>query len=155
MPLWFGACSKSSTDVTPTAATIQGSWLIGGYTIDPAYDILGTGTKTNDLLLLYKQLLGQDFVDCFKATTLTFNADGKVTGSTTAKCASIGASPVGSGATWTLAGSKLTIKDGTDVTTYDVSLSGTTLKLSETVTADFDRDNKNDTGTLSIVLTKA
>ncbi|MBO0949232.1 lipocalin-like domain-containing protein [Fibrella forsythiae] len=155
MPFWFGACSKSNTDVTPSASSIQGSWLIGGYTIDPAYDILGTGTKTNDLLLLYKQLLGQDFVDCFKATTLTFSADGKVIGSTTAKCTSIGASPVGSAATWTLTGTKLTIKDGTDVTTYDVSLSGTTLKLSETVTADFDNDNKNDTGTLSFVLTKA
>ncbi|HEX9958906.1 MAG TPA: lipocalin family protein [Fibrella sp.] len=150
----FGACSKKNTDVTPNSAAIQGSWRLSAYTIDPAFDLLGKGTKTNDLLEFFKEFGGQEFVDCFKAVTLTFTADGKINGTTTAQCTNVGSSPIGGNATWVLTGSKLKITEGTDVTDYDVSLNGNTLKLSQTVEDDFDGDNKTETGTLSLVMTK-
>jgi hypothetical protein len=151
LPLWFGACSKKNTDVAPA---IQGSWRLTAYTIDPAFDLLGTGSKTTDLLEFYKQFAGQQLIDCFKAVTITFNADGKLTGATTPQCTNVGASPIGSNGTWALTGSKLKITDGSDVEEYDVSLNGNTLKLSQTAVDDYDGDGKTETGTISLVLTK-
>ncbi len=153
IPFWVGACKKD-TDATPSTAAVQGSWRVSGYTIDPAFDLLGNGTKTNDLFLVLNDLFGQQFVDCLKVTTVTFAADGKVTGSTTAACSSLDTSPFSSTATWTLTGNKLKITEGTDVTEYDASVSGNTLKLSETLTDDFDGDNKKETATLSLAFTK-
>lgn len=154
LPLLFSQCSKKGTDVVPSAAALQGSWRLSAYTIDPAYDLLGTGTKTNDLLVLFKALGGQQLVDCFKATTITFNANGKVTSTTTAACTSVEASPIESGATWVLTGNKLKITEGSDVTESEVSISGNTLRIFRQETEDFDDDGKNDTATLSLILTK-
>ena len=153
-PMLFSECSKKGTDVVPSAAALQGSWRLSAYTIDPAYDLLGNGTKTNDLLAFYKALGGQLLVDCFKATTITFNANGKITSTTTPACTNVEANPIASGATWVLAGNKLKITEGTDVTESDVSINGNTLKLSRQETEDFDDDGKNDTATLSLILTK-
>nr|ARK09941.1 hypothetical protein A6C57_06080 [Fibrella sp. ES10-3-2-2] len=155
LPLWFGACSKSTTDVTPNS--IEGSWRLTGYTIDPAIDLAGNGTKTNDILGYYALLPGgSQYVECYKAITLTFAASGKITGTTTTACSGIDASPFASTATWasTTAG-KVKITDGTDVQEYDVNISGTTLKLSQTFTDDFDGDGKTENGTVALVMTKA
>jgi len=155
IPLWFGACSKSTTDVTPNS--IQGSWRLSGYTIDPAFDFVGNGTKTNDILGFYALLPGgAQFVDCYKSITLTFAADGKVTGTTSTACSGVDASPFGSTATWASSSAgKVKITDGTDVQEYDATISGTTLKLAQTFTDDFDGDGKSETGTVTLVMTKA
>lgn len=155
LPLWFGACSKKNTDVTPNAAAVQGSWRLSAYTIDPAFDLMGTGTKITDLLEYYKQAGGQQLIDCFKAVTVTFNADGKLSGNTSnSQCSGIAASPVGSSGTWVLTGSKLKITDGLDIEEYDVSLNGNTLKLSQTEVDDYDGDGKDESGTITLVMTK-
>ncbi len=155
LPLWFGACSKKNTDVTPNSASIQGSWRLSAYTIAPAFDLLGNGTKMTDLLEYYKQLGGQQLIDCFKTVTITFNADGKLSGGTSdAKCSGVAASPIGSSGTWVLTGSKLKITDGPDVSDYDVSLNGNTLKLSQTSVDDYDGDGKTESGTISLSMTK-
>ena len=154
-PFLFSECGKKSTDVVPTSAALQGSWRLTAYTIDPAYDLLGDGKKTNDLLAALGSFAGQQFVTCFKAVTLTFNANGKVTSTTTPACTNTNASPVDNGATWALTGSKLKITEGTDVNEFDVSISGNTLRLSQPDTDDYDNDGKKETVTLSLVLTKA
>ncbi|MEZ0485804.1 lipocalin family protein [Fibrella aquatica] len=154
IPFWLGACSKKDTDITPSASAIQGSWKVSAYTIDPAFDLIGSGTKTNDLLDFYKAFLGQPFVDCFKAVTVTFNANGKITSTTTSACSSVDASFVANESTWVLAGNKLTVTEGTDVNVFDVTISGNTLKLAQSITEDFDGDNKNDTATVTLSLTK-
>jgi hypothetical protein len=84
MLLYFGSCKKSDdAAVTPPAASVQGDWIITGYKIDPGVDFLGTGTKSNDLLALFKGLPGGDSITaCLTTTIITFNSNGKVTGKT-------------------------------------------------------------------------
>lgn len=159
MPMWFGSCKKGSDDaVTPTTSSVEGSWRISGYKIDPGVDFLGTGQKSNDVLAYFKSLpngLGNDLVDCLTGTTIIFNAGGKVTGTPGAKCsASTDVNPVEDNSTWKLDGSKLTLTSGSDVTVYDTVISGNTLKLSGKELEDFDGDGKDETYTVTLELTK-
>ncbi|MEZ0542562.1 lipocalin family protein [Fibrella arboris] len=154
IPLWFG-CSKKDTDITPSAASIQGSWRQFGYTIDPAFDITGSGTKVTDILEAFKSVTGgAQFVDCYKSVTITFNADGQITGTVSIACSGIDASIFGSTATWSATGSKVKITEGAAVQEYDATISGTTLKLSQTFVDDFDNDGKTETATVSYAMTK-
>ncbi len=162
MPLWFGNCSKKSDDaVTPSTSSIEGSWQISGMKIDPAFDLTGTGKKTNDLLGAYGQLLGADIVTCLTTTKINFLAGGKLTETPGSKCTSSSTStdPIstGSSSTWKLNGSKLTITDGSGSSeVFDTALSGNTLKMSQTDSStDYDGDGKKDTVTLTLELTKA
>ncbi|MFD2932924.1 lipocalin-like domain-containing protein [Spirosoma flavum] len=159
MPLWFGSCKKGSDDtVTPTTSSVQGSWKISGYKIDPGVDFSGTGQKSNDLLAYFKSLpngIGNDIADCLTSTTITFNANGKITGTPGAKCtASTDMNPVEDNSTWKLDGNKLTITSGSDVSTYDTVISGNTLKMSENQLEDYDGDGKEETYTVTLELTK-
>ncbi len=159
MPLWFGSCKKGSDDaVTPTTSSVQGSWKISGYKIDPGVDFLGTGQKSTDLLAFYKSLpngIGADLVDCLTSTIIIFNANGKVTGTPGAKCStSTDVNPVDDNSTWKLEGTKLTLTSGSDVTVYDTVSSGNTLKLSGPEKEDFDGDGKDETYTVTLELTK-
>lgn len=159
IPLWFGSCKKGSDDpVTPTTASVQGSWKISGYKIDPGVDFLGTGQKNTDLLAYFKSLpngLGTDLADCLTGTTIIFNANGTVTGTPGAKCsASTNVNPVEDNSTWKLDGTKLTLTSGSDVTVYDTVISGNTLKLSGPEQADFDGDGKDESYTVTLELTK-
>ncbi len=160
MPLWFGSCKKGGDDaVTPSMSSIEGNWKISGYKIDPGVDFLGTGQKNTDLLAFYRSLpngLGNDVVDCLTSTIITFNAGGKITGKAGAKCtASTDMNPVEDNSTWKLDGNKLTITSGTEVTTYDTTISGNTLKLSGKELEDFDGDGKDETYTITLEMTRA
>ena len=144
LPFGFGSCKKGSEDsVTPGTSSVEGSWKISGYKIDPGVDFLGNGQKSTDLLAFYRSLpngLGNDVVDCLTSTIITFNAGGKITGKAGSKCtASTNVNPVDDNSTWKLDGSKLTITSGTDVTTYDTTVSGNPLKLSASVWMYFSR----------------
>ncbi|GAB4028205.1 lipocalin family protein [Spirosoma gilvum] len=157
LPMWFGSCKKGSDDaVTPSTSAIEGSWRISGYKIDPAID-LGNGQKTNDLLSIYKLYPGgSDVVDCLTTTIVTFNSGGKITGKAGPKCSTTtdDMNPIEDNSTWKLDGNKLTITSGTDVTTYDSSVSGSTLKLSSQEKEDLDGDGKDETYTYTMELTK-
>ncbi|RYF58530.1 MAG: hypothetical protein EOO39_34150 [Cytophagaceae bacterium] len=159
MPLWFGSCKKGSDDaVTPTTASVQGSWKISGYTINPGVDFLGSGQKSTDLLAALRSLpngLGNDAVECLTTSTITFNANGKVTGTNGSKCASSAEyNPIEDNASWKLDGNKLTITSGSDVTVYDATISGNTLKLSGQEMEDFDGDGKDEAYTTTLEMTK-
>lgn len=157
LPFWFGSCKKGGDDaVTPSTSSIQGSWKISGYKIDPAVDFTGTGQKSNDLLAVFKQLPnGSDIVDCLTSTVITFNSNGKVTGTAGPKCtAATDMSPVDDNSTWKLDGNKLTLTSGTDVTTYTTAVSGSSLKLSGQESEDYDGDGKPETYTYTLELTK-
>ena len=159
MPLWFGSCKKGSDDaVTPTTSSIQGSWKISGYKIDPGVDFMGNGQKSNDVLAYLRSLpngLGNDAVDCLTSTIITFNANGKVTGTSGPKCStSTDLNPVDDNASWKLDGNKLTLTSGSDVTVYDTVISGNTLKLSGQEMEDFDGDGKDEAYTVTLEMTK-
>ena len=160
LPLWFGSCKKGSDDaVTPSTSSVEGSWKISGYKIDPGVDFLGNGQKNTDLLAFYRSLpngLGNDVVECLTSTIITFNAGGKITGKAGSKCtASTDVNPVDDNSTWKLDGNKLTITSGTEVTTYDTTVSGNTLKLSGKQLEDFDGDGNDETYTVTLEMTKA
>lgn len=159
MPLWFGSCKKGSDDaVTPSTSSVEGSWKISGYKIDPGIDPLQTGTKSTDLLAFYRSLpngIGTDIVDCLTSTTIIFNSNGKITGQAGSKCSTANdVNPVDDNSTWKLDGNKLTITSGTDVTTYDTVISGNTLKMSGKQMEDFDSDGKEEAYTVTLELTK-
>ncbi len=157
LTLLLGRCKKGNDDVvTPIASSVQGSWKISGYKIDPAVDFTGTGQKSNDLLTIFKALPnGNDLVDCLTSTVITFNSGGTITQKTGAKCnAATDMSPVEDNSTWKLDGSKLTITSGADVSVFDTVISGNTLKMSEKQLADFDGDGKEETYMVTLELTK-
>ena len=150
LPLWFGSCKKDGGDpVTP--ASIEGTWKIVASQIDPGVD-LGNGKKETDLLAIYRQQF-QDFfgtpavgnliIGCLVNTPVTFKSGGMIVSKEDATCSAASSSGIdirafGDQATWKLDGNKLTITDGSDVTIYDVALSGNTLKLTSKATEDFD-----------------
>ena len=159
IPVWFGSCKKDGDAVTPSA--IEGTWQISGYKISPAFDLFKTGTKTNDLLAAYGQILGQDAVTCLTTTKITFVAGGKITEAPGSKCtaSTVGTDVAGANSTWKLDGTKLTITSVSSGTTstdvYDTALSGNSLKLSQTDSdTDYDGDGKKDTVTLTLEFTK-
>lgn len=158
IPVWFGSCKKGSDDaVTPTTSAVQGSWRISGLKINPGIDFSGNGQKSNDLLALYRLIPnGNDIVDCLTGTTIIFNANGKVTGTPGAKCstATDDINPVEDNSTWKLDGNKLTLTSGSDVTVYDMVISGSTMKLSTSEQEDYDGDGKNETYTTTLEMTK-
>ncbi len=159
MPLWFGNCSKKSDSVTPASSSIEGTWQISGYKIDPALLKLKSGQTTNDLLAYYADFSGTaaaDVITCLTTTRITFNSGGKVTGTPGSKCtASTGVDVVPANATWKLDGSKLTLTDSSGPEVFDTVLSGNTLKMSQSdSTTDYDGDGKNDTVTITLELTK-
>lgn len=162
MPLWFGSCKKGTDDaVTPTTSSVQGSWKISGYTINPGVDFLGTGQKNTDLLVYLRSLpqgfekIGSDAADCLTTTIITFNASGKVTGTPGSKCSSSTEyNPIEENASWKLDGNKLTLTSGSDVTVYDVTNTGNTLKLSGQEMEDFDGDGKDEAYTVTLEMTK-
>jgi len=159
MPLWFGSCKKGSDDaVTPTTSSVQGSWKISGYTISPGVDFLGNGQKSNDMLAYLRSLpggIGNDAVECLTSTVITFNANGKVSGTEGSKCsASTDMNPVEENSSWKLDGTKLTLTSGSDVTVYDTVISGNILKLSGPEMEDFDGDGKDEAYIVTLELTK-
>ena len=156
IPMWFGSCKKGDDPVSPTTSAIEGSWKISGYKIDPAVDLLATGQTSNDLLAMYKQLpIGNDIVDCLTSTVITFNSSGKVTGKGGDKCnKTTDISPVDDNSSWKLDGTKLTLTSGTEVSTYDTSISGSTLKMSSKQSQDIDGDGKEESYTYTLELTK-
>lgn len=145
LPLWFGSCKKNDDVVTPSS--IEGSYRISAYRVDPGVDLLGTGTKSNDLLAAFKTLpngIGNDLVECLTTTVVTFNSSGSVTSKEGAKCTpSNDMNPVTDQSTWKLDGTKLTITAGADVSVYDAVKSGNTLKLSQQQMEDFGEGTKN------------
>ncbi|WP_020600252.1 lipocalin family protein [Spirosoma panaciterrae] len=157
LPMWFSSCKNGGdSTVTPSTSVVEGSWRISGYKINPAID-LGNGQKTNDLLSIYKLYpSGNDIVECLTTTVVTFNSGGKVTGKAGPKCNTTmdDVNPIDDNSTWKLDGSKLTITSGTDVSVYDASVSGNTLKLSSQETEDLDGDGKDETYTYTMELTK-
>ncbi|AKD54396.1 lipocalin-like domain-containing protein [Spirosoma radiotolerans] len=159
MPLWFGSCKKGSDDaVTPTTSSVQGSWKISGYKIDPGVDFMGNGQKSNDLLAYLRSLpggIGNDAVECLTTSVITFNANGKVSGTAGSKCSTTtDMNPVEENSSWKLDGNKLTLTSGTDVTVYDTVISGNTLKLSGKEMEDYDGDGKEEAYTVTLELTK-
>ena len=159
LPLWFGSCKKDGTDVvTPTNNSIQNTWKVSAYRIEPGVDLLQTGQKSNDLLAALRALpnnLGTDLVSCLTETKVTFNANGQVTSVAGTKCTASTDefNPVSDKSTWKLDGNKLTITDSTGSEVYDVVISSSTLKLSQTGLDDYGEGNK--TYTITIELVKA
>ncbi|UFH55775.1 lipocalin family protein [Spirosoma sp. KNUC1025] len=156
IPLWLGSCKNDGNNVTPSSS-IEGSWKISGFKINPAVDLLQTGQSTTDLFVAYKQLpIGNDIVDCLTSSVITFNSGGKISGTTGSKCsATTNANPIDDNSTWKLDGTKLTITSGTEATTYDTVISGNSLKLTFLAAEDYDGDGKNETYTRTLELTKA
>jgi hypothetical protein len=155
LPAWLGACGNKGDSVSPSS--VQGSWRISSYTIDPAFDLTGTGKKTNDAFELYKAVAGQQAVDCIKTVTITFKSDGTMGGSasTAAACRDfVGDFTPTSAATWKVTGNKLQITDSGTTQEYDIALSGSELKMSQKETDDLDGDGKEETITLTLGLTK-
>ncbi|GAB3991111.1 hypothetical protein GCM10028807_20350 [Spirosoma daeguense] len=157
LPLWFASCKKGSDDVvTPSKSAVEGNWQFSGLKISPAVDF-GTGQKTDDLLSVFQLIPnGSQLVNCLKKMTITFNANGTVTGKVDSQCAALvdDVNPIEDKSTWKLDGSKLTVTSGTEVNVFDVSLSGNLLKLSAPYVDDFDGDGKDETYTQTMELTK-
>ncbi|GAB2566293.1 hypothetical protein GCM10027190_15020 [Spirosoma areae] len=160
MPLWFSSCQKSSDDaVTPTSASIVGTWKMTTYTVNPGYDIFGFGQPITDLLGFLRSLptnAGADAVSCLTETKLIFSADGKATSIPGAKCdAAINSqAPIDGSATWKLAGDKLTTVSSTGTDVYTVVITGNVLKLIQQRQEDTNGDGKPETYTLTIELLK-
>jgi len=158
MPFWFGSCSKKDDAVAPSSSSIEGNWRISGYKVDPAVTNPLTGQKISDLLDFYRNLpngIGNDIVECLTTTVVTFNSNGKITGKAGNKCdTSDDMNPIEENSSWRLDGNKLTITSGSDVTTYDVVVSGNTLKMSAKETDDLDGDGKDETYTMTLEMTK-
>ncbi len=159
MSLWCGSCSKKSDSVTPSTSSVEGTWQISGYKVDPAYFVLKNGQKTNDQLAYITDLLGPagaDIITCLTTTKITFVAGGKVTGSPGSTCTASSTDLVPTtNATWKLDGSKLTLTDSSGPEVYDVVVGGTTLKLSQPDSStDYDGDGKKDTVTNTLELKK-
>ncbi|GAB3691629.1 hypothetical protein GCM10027592_09800 [Spirosoma flavus] len=158
LPLWFGSCKKGGTDpITPSTSAVEGNWKISGYKVDPSIVYNASGQKTNDLLLVLKQVPGgADAVECLTTTIVTFNSNGKITGKPGTKCTAANSdmNPVDDNSNWKLDGNKLTITSGSDVTTYDTAISGSTLKMSTQEVDDLDGDGKKETYTYTLELTK-
>lgn len=156
LPLWIGSCKKDSNEaVTPTGSSIQGSWRVTGYKIDPGVDFLKTGQKSTDLLAFLQSLpngLGTDAIACLTQSTITFNSNGKVTAQSSSKCNSStdGFNPVDDNSTWKLDGNKLTITDSSGSQVYDTVISGNTLKMSQTAMDDYGDGQKNYTTTIEL-----
>jgi hypothetical protein len=156
MPFWFSSCKKDGSEaVTPNG--VEGTWTYAGLKINPALDLTGSGTKTNDLLALFAQFGGADVTTCFTTSKVTFASGGKLTGVAGQKC-NASTDPVDLGneeATWRLDGTKMTISSSSGAEVYDTALSGNSLKLSQTDnTTDYDGDGKNDEVTITLELTR-
>ena len=156
MPLWFGSCKKGSDDaVTPSKSSVEGSWKVSGYKINPGIDPFQTGTKQTDFLAFLKDFIGADVVECMTTSIITFESSGKITGKEGSKCTpSTDMNPVEDNSTWKLDGNKLTITNGTDVTVYDTVISGNTMKMSSNQMEDYDSDGKPEAYVETLELTK-
>ena len=155
LPLWFGSCKKNADVVSP--ATVEGSWRISAYKVDPGIDPFQTGQKNTDLLAIFRSLpggVGNEIVDCLTTTVVTFSSDGKVASKPGPKCTtSTDMNPVDANSTWKLDGNKLTLTSSTDTTVYDTAISGNTFTMTTTQMEDFGDGQKN--YKLTIELTKA
>jgi hypothetical protein len=148
MPFWLSSCKKDNAGggepITPNS--IEGSWKISGMK-------MSDGKETVDFLEMIKELLGEDAVACLTDITITFNSTGKVTGKDSPKCQSgeaDGYNPVGEEAIWKVTGNKLTITSGSDVSTYDLTVTGNTMTWSIQEQDDLDEDGKKETYTRTI-----
>ncbi len=158
MPFWFGSCNKGGNDPVMPASSIEGTWAITGMKIDPAFDLPGNGTKTNDLLAVLVAYGGPDVATCFTTSKITFQSGGKLSGVTGSKCTAANSTELpDTNGTWKLDGTKLTLTDSSGSSeVYDTERSGNSLKLSQTSSdTDLDGDGKNDTVKLIIEMTRA
>ena len=157
LPFWLSSCKKDGTEaVTPTNSAIQGTWKVSGYKIEPGVDLLQTGQKNNDLLAILRALpnnLGADLIACLTETKVTFNANGQVTSVPGAKCTAStdDFNPVSDKSTWKLDGNKLTITSSTGSEVFDIVVSSSTLKMSQTGLDDYGEGNKTYTTTIELV----
>jgi hypothetical protein len=158
VPFWFGSCSKSGSDPVNPSSSVEGTWAFTGLKIDPAYDLLGTGTKTNDLLAILSVFGGPDAATCFTTSKIIFQSGGKLSGVTGSKCTTNNTSQLpDNNGSWKLDGTKLTLTDSSGASeVYDTALSGNSLKLSQTSSdTDLDGDGKKDTVTTIIEMIRA
>lgn len=125
LTLLLFSCKKSDE---PTALggdpALMATWRVSAYAVKDANGV------TSDLTpLVFAQF------PCLSDIRVTFNADGSITGSSTAACSSVlgdASALVGGKGNWQASGGKLTINtaDGSKQE-YTYQLTGTTLQLSQ------------------------
>lgn len=124
MPVWFASCKKDGSEaITPSGSSVEGSWKISGMKVS-------VGSDSEDLLEYIKTVLGAEgakAVACLTESKITFNGNGKITGTASPNCQSDDAAdfnPAVEGSTWKVTGDKLTITDSDGPETYDLTVSG-------------------------------
>jgi hypothetical protein len=118
------SCSKDSDDPTPeTPSDVVGAWKISAITVSPAYDGI------SDILAFTNAILGND---CLSQITMDFKGDGDISGSAPSSCAAVVTDNdiVEDKSTWKVVGSKIQIKEGSDIEEYDLEVNKTQMKWS-------------------------
>jgi hypothetical protein len=124
------SCSKDSDEPVPeTPSDVVGSWKISAITISPAYDGI------TDLLPILNALLKND---CLSQITFDFKEDGNIAGTASPACAAVVTENdfVEDKSTWKVVGSKIQIKEGSEIEEYDLEVNKTQMKWSYDETED-------------------
>ncbi|RIV19812.1 hypothetical protein DYU11_23075 [Fibrisoma montanum] len=153
MPLWFASCKNDNGGPDPVKPnSVEGSWKISGMK-------LSDGRNTEDYLELIKDFPGgAELVACLTDIKITFNGNGKISGTTSPKCQSEDAddfNPAANNARWSVNGSKITVTDDDGPETYDLSVDGNTMKWSSPIEEDLDGDGTIEKLTMTIEFRKA
>lgn len=144
LPLWMDSCKKDS-DAEP--AGVAGTWKLDAVTFNPGLKVTGVGTITD-----YTAAAKAAGDMCANDLRITFNSNGTISINNPTTCASA-TSPIGglfsdfSNAKWAQTGTVLVVTYSDNTTeTFNYSLSGNVMKLSET--ANFNGDGVNITLTI-------
>jgi hypothetical protein len=122
------SCDKDSNDPTPeTPAGVEGSWKITAITVDPAQNGI------SDLLAFLEAGTGNK---CISSTVLTFKGNGTIDAAAPAGCTDTTEGVPDDNSTWKVTGNKIQLKDGTDITEFDLAVSKTEMKWSYQETED-------------------
>ncbi|MCE7043851.1 lipocalin family protein [Dyadobacter sp. CY312] len=124
------SCSKDSDDPTPeTPSDVVGSWKIAAMTVSPAYE------GVSDMLPILNAVLGND---CLSQIKMDFKGDGSISGSAPAACTTVVTDNdiVEDKSTWKVVGTKIQIKEGSDIAEYDLEVNKTQMKWSYDETED-------------------
>ena len=122
------SCNKDSDDPTPeTPAGVEGSWKITSIPIDPAQNGI------SDLLAFLEAGTGDK---CLSSTVITFKGNGTIDAVAPAGCNDTTEGVPDDNSTWKVVGDKIQLKDGTDITEFDLTVNKTEMRWSYQETED-------------------
>ncbi|QRR03517.1 lipocalin-like domain-containing protein [Dyadobacter sandarakinus] len=132
LALGIMSCDKDKNDPAPGGGNdngVEGKWKIAAITVDPAQDGI------TDYLAYLEALTGNH---CLSSIIFEFKGNGSIDGVVPQGCSDEAedSDVLDDKATWQVVGNKIQLKEGNDITEYDLQVSKTEMKWSQQETED-------------------